>query len=39
LQIPKELRVVDIRRGTQPKMAVPRDADRRVFEAETIWSK
>jgi len=39
LQIPKELRAVDIRRGTQPKMALPRDADRRVFEAETIWSK
>src|ERR1700674_1886701 len=39
LQVPKESRVVDIRRETQPKMAVPRDANRRVFEAQTIWSK
>jgi hypothetical protein len=34
VQMPEQ-RVVNIREGTQPKMAVPHG----VFETETIWSK
>jgi hypothetical protein len=36
IQIP-EKRVVNIRAGTQPKMAVLRSTDREMFETETIW--
>jgi recombination protein RecA len=36
IQMP-ERAVIDIRMGAQPKMAVPLDAGRRIFETETIW--
>jgi hypothetical protein len=36
IQIPEQ-RVINIRAGAQPKMAVPRSADREMFETETIW--
>jgi hypothetical protein len=36
IQIPEQ-RVVNIRVGAQPKMAVSLSADPRVFETETIW--
>jgi recombination protein RecA len=36
IQIPQQ-RVINIRAGAQPKMAVPPGADREVFETETIW--
>jgi hypothetical protein len=36
IQIPEQ-RVVNIRAGAQPKMAVSHSADRGLFETETIW--
>jgi recombination protein RecA len=36
IQMPEQ-RVIDIRVGAQSKMAVPRCADREIFETETIW--
>jgi len=36
IQMPEQ-RVVNIRAGIQPKMAVPRSPDRGIFETETIW--
>jgi recombination protein RecA len=36
IQVPEQ-RVINIRAGAQPRLAVPRDADRGVFETETIW--
>jgi len=36
IQIPEQ-RVINIRAGAQPRLSVPRDADRGVFETETIW--
>lgn len=36
IQVPEQ-RVINIRAAAQPRLAVPRDADRGVFETETIW--
>jgi recombination protein RecA len=36
IQIPEQ-RVINIRAGKQPKMAVPHKTDREMFETETIW--
>jgi hypothetical protein len=36
MQIPEQ-RVINIRVGAQPKMAVPHRTDREMFETETIW--
>jgi hypothetical protein len=36
IQMPEQ-RVINIRAGAQPKMAVPHSLDRGMFETETIW--
>ena len=36
IQIPEQ-RVINIRAGAQPKMAVPHKTDREIFATETIW--